>query len=149
MVDGNWGVHADIEKWMFEEAGSYTPYQYETTASRRRSLLSDRAGGSRRSLLELVGLPIEEAPKAASALFDRVTRGTCHTCASSHSRSILGEKMLDAKLRFVESWQEAQEVPKHLRELLEKAAHPNLADSAAHRMSHAVSRTKRLASLSP
>lgn len=95
VVDGNWGVHATIEKWVFD--GSDTPYDYSCapqTADRRRRLETDQ----RRKLLEEHG--IEASPKEyAATLFSKVT-SKCAKCGNSAVRHLLAEKMLDAKLKY-------------------------------------------------
>ena len=79
VVDGNWGVHADIEKWVFD--GSDTPDDYSCapqTADRR--LQADQ----RRALLEKHG--VEASPKEyAAELFSKVT-SKCDKCGKSAMR---------------------------------------------------------------
>jgi acetamidase/formamidase len=99
VVDGNWGVHADVDKWVFDE--SDTPYNYACTTSKtagRRSLLQvdERRGG-----LEKHG--VYYAPEQyAEELWSRVTVD-CATCANHFSRKRVANKMLDAKLRFAKT----------------------------------------------
>jgi hypothetical protein len=110
VVDGNWGVHADIEKWVFD--GSDTPYDYSCapqTADRR--LQADQ----RRALLEKHG--VEASPKEyAAELFSKVT-SKCDKCGKSAMRHLLAEKMLDAKLKYASSVMDAKEKQKELHRL--------------------------------
>jgi len=99
VVDGNWGVHADIDKWVFD--GTDTPYNYGCTTSKsagrrdRRALLEveDRA-----SRLEKHGV-YHTPDEYAEELWSRVTVD-CPTCANHFSRRRVANRMLDAKLRF-------------------------------------------------
>jgi acetamidase/formamidase len=99
VVDGNWGVHADIDKWVFEE--KETPYNYACTTSKtgaRRSLFEVDA---RRSMLEKHG--VHFAPdEYAAELWSRVTVD-CASCATHFSRKRVANKMLDAKLKFAKT----------------------------------------------
>jgi len=109
VVDGNWGVHADVEKWVFD--GSDTHYDYSCapqTADRRRRLETDQ----RRTLLEEHG--VEASPKEyADQLFSKVT-AKCEKCGKSAVRHLLAEKMVDAKLKYASSVIDAKEKTKEL-----------------------------------
>jgi hypothetical protein len=104
VVDGNWGVHADIMKWVFEETD--TPYDYSCTTSkspsrRGRILKTD----DRRRLLETFG--VASHPDVYSQeLFSRVTK-TCESCAHAGAGRGLADKFLDAKLHFAREFKEA------------------------------------------
>lgn len=104
VVDGNWGVHADIPKWVFE-ADDGPPYDYSCTTSmgpgrRRRRRLE---GAERRSLLEEHGVVVSPE-EYAGALFDKVTAKSCETCSlTSPVHKRLANKFLDAKLVFAEN----------------------------------------------
>jgi acetamidase/formamidase len=108
VVDGNWGVHADIDKWVFDESG--TPYDYSCTTSkgpgraRRGRMLRQQ---DRRELLEQHGVE-ESAEDYADNLYDRVTKD-CETCSGSSSRELLANKWLDAKLNFAKKMQDQKE----------------------------------------
>jgi acetamidase/formamidase len=99
VVDGNWGVHADVDKWVFEETD--TPYNYGCTTSKtagRRALLE---ADDRRGMLEKHG--VYYAPEQyAEELWSRVTV-ECATCANHFSRRRVANRMLDAKLRFAKT----------------------------------------------
>jgi hypothetical protein len=99
VVDGNWGVHADIDKWIFDDTD--TPYNYACTTSKtanRRALLEV---DDRRSTLEKHG--VFYAPEQyAEELWSRVTV-ECATCANHFSRRRVANRMLDAKLRFAKT----------------------------------------------
>jgi acetamidase/formamidase len=99
VVDGNWGVHATIPKWVFGEAtDETTPFDYSCTpagTAGRRSLKAN----DRRTLLKKVG--VSTGPEEYGAeLYARVTKD-CETCSSSASRHRLAEILMDAKLNFV------------------------------------------------
>ena len=94
------GVHADIDKWVFEDGD--TPYDYSCTTSkgpgraRRGRLLKKQ---DRRLLLEKHG--VDMSPEEyADNLYSRVTHD-CTSCSSASARDLLANKMLDAKLNFV------------------------------------------------
>jgi hypothetical protein len=95
VVDGNWGVHADISKWVFDTTDE--PYDYACTTSgtagRRHLQAKDR-----RELFakHVADMSLEEY---ADMLYARVTKG-CDTCYSSDMRNLLANKLLDAKLAF-------------------------------------------------
>jgi acetamidase/formamidase len=99
VVDGNWGVHADIDKWVFEEGD--TPYDYSCTTSkspgrtRRGRMLKQQ---DRRRLLEMHGIDMPPEDYASN-LYSRVTED-CEICSSSGARELLANKLLDAKLNF-------------------------------------------------
>lgn len=95
VVDGNWGVHADIPKWVFDKSDA--PFDYSCTTSMgpgRRHLKSS----ARRELLQSHGVeePFEDH---ARTLFEAVGN-SCDSCGPEHAT--LAEKLLDAKLRFAE-----------------------------------------------
>jgi acetamidase/formamidase len=97
VVDGNWGVHADIDKWIFSD--SETPYDYSCTTSKtasRRSLLEKDT--DRRLILETHGVT-SEPDEYAAALYSKVT-ATCATCSNAVGHRRVAERMLDAKLKF-------------------------------------------------
>lgn len=102
VVDGNWGVHADIPKWVFDDSGA--PFDYSCTTSmgpgrrsRRRELLSDR---DRRSLFaQVVGEELE-MDVYASQLYSKVTQ-SCAACGDHHMRELFADKLLHAKLEFL------------------------------------------------
>eukprot|EP00951_Prasinocladus_malaysianus_P013354 scaffold100793_cov30-Prasinocladus_malaysianus.AAC.1 len=97
VVDGNWGVHADIEKWMFEPSGSYTPYDYSCTNPARRRRRSLLMRDERRQMLESAGI-FAEPEDAALVLWDKVTSAVgCAACNSAPERQKIADKMLDAK----------------------------------------------------
>mmetsp|Transcript_21532 Transcript_21532/g.31851 ORF Transcript_21532/g.31851 Transcript_21532/m.31851 type:complete len:575 (+) Transcript_21532:337-2061(+) len=92
VVDGNWGVHALIPKFVFDD--SEAPFDYTCTPSktpsrRNRSLkLTDR-----RELLEKHGVE----PSYMTDLYNRITK-ECQACSTSALQNRLAGKMLDAKL---------------------------------------------------
>lgn len=107
VVDGNWGVHADIPKWALDETDD-VPYDYScaTSGPGRRRLQRDDS--SRRELFEQHGIVDQSPEDYASALFSSVTKG-CHSCSSGttttmvhHRHRRLAEKLLDAKLVFLQ-----------------------------------------------
>lgn len=108
VVDGNWGVHADIDKWVFEEGD--TPYDYSCTTSkgpgraRRGRMLKTQ---DRRHLLEKHGVDVS-AEDYANNLYSRVTKD-CETCHSSSARELLANKLLDAKLSFAKRLESHEE----------------------------------------
>lgn len=95
VVDGNWGVHAEVLKWVFDDTGE--PYDYTCTTQKtpgRR--LSEH---SRRSLLQRHG--VEESPEhVADNLFGSVAK-KCKICGLMQHQH-LATKLLDAKLEFAE-----------------------------------------------
>jgi acetamidase/formamidase len=98
VVDGNWGVHADIDKWIFDTTDA--PYDYSCTTSksagRRRSRKLER--NDRRLTLEKYG--VHSSPEDyAAELYSRVTVD-CATCAATVGSRRVAEKMMDAKLKF-------------------------------------------------
>ena len=98
VVDGNWGVHADIPKWVFDDSGA--PYDYSCTTSQgpgRRLGHRDR----RELFSNVVGQETEMDVYAAQ-LYSKVTE-QCKGCAEHHLRELLAEKFLHAKLDFVHS----------------------------------------------
>jgi len=98
IVDGNWGVHSDIPKWVFEPDDG-PAYDYSCTTSMgpgRRHL----KGAERRSLLEEHGVNVTPE-EYTDALFGRITGKHCQTCSiKSPVSTRLAEKFLDAKLAF-------------------------------------------------
>jgi hypothetical protein len=110
VVDGNWGTHADIPKWVFEDGDA--PYDYSCTTSKgpgRRHLEERRAlrTTERRELMEEFGL--EHSPEDyAKALYEKVTK-SCEACSESMDRHVLSHKMLDAKLHFAKTRKENKE----------------------------------------
>lgn len=121
VVDGNWGAHADIPKWVFEEGD--TPYDYSCTTSRgpgRRNLKAGRAlrTTERRQLMQEFGL--DHSPEEyAQKLYQTVTR-SCESCAESMDRHVLSHKMLDAKLHFAKAQKEKMEGMVMYEELLDE-----------------------------
>ncbi|CAB9499424.1 Acetamidase formamidase [Seminavis robusta] len=101
VVDGNWGVHADIDKWVFDE--SDTPYDYSCTTSksgrrgRGRKLMS---GSSRRRVLEDHDILLSP-DQYADSLYDRVT-SQCTSCETHWNRRHLADALLNAKIKFVQ-----------------------------------------------
>ncbi len=110
VVDGNWGAHADIPKWVFEEGD--TPYDYSCTTSKgpgRRSLSERRSlrTTERRQLMQEFGL--EHSPEEyAQTLYQKVTK-SCESCSELMDRHVLSHKMLDAKLHFAKAHKEKME----------------------------------------
>ena len=109
VVDGNWGVHADIDKWVFDNTGA--PYDYSCTTSkgpgRRHSRGRMLRQQDRRDLLENHGVDMS-AEAYASSLFERVTKD-CKSCSRSSSRELLANKLLDTKLHFAKKLVEHDE----------------------------------------
>ena len=93
VVDGNWGVHAEVPKFVFDDTGAPYDYTCATQKTPGRRLAED----TRRSLLEQHG--VEESPdQVADALFGSVAK-QCEICGLvQHKR--LASKLLDAKLEF-------------------------------------------------
>jgi hypothetical protein len=108
VVDGNWGVHADIDKWVFDTSGA--PYDYSCTTSgspgrqRRGRMLRQQ---DRRELLEQHGVDMS-VEDYTDSLFTRVTKD-CKSCSGSSSRELLANKLLDAKLHFAKALAEREE----------------------------------------
>lgn len=100
VVDGNWGVHADIPKWVFEPTNG-APFNYGCTTSGTagRRLQSPQ----RRALLIQHGVSMEPE-EYANALFLHVSEKT--ECGPEHHR--LADKLLDAKINFAKTCQLAQ-----------------------------------------
>lgn len=99
VVDGNWGVHADIDKFIFDE--SDTPYDYKCTpgkSARRlgRSLLPKE---DQHHILKHHGLAFEDPENLADQLYARVTR-KCDACANAVGHRMVASKMFNAKLKF-------------------------------------------------
>lgn len=94
VVDGNWGVHAEIPKWVFDEGD--TPYDYSCTTQKTpgRHLQED----TRRSLLQQHGIH-ESLDDHTSRLFYTITKD-CETCECMNQHHHLAGKLLDAKLEF-------------------------------------------------
>ena len=113
VVDGNWGAHASIPKFVFDD--SETPYDYSCTP---QSPVVAVAGGARRKLKHAHNsrrLSNEER----RALFHKHTEGklsmdqykkqmykdvtkSCQSCENSSMRDLLADKLLDTKLRYLE-----------------------------------------------
>ena len=108
VVDGNWGVHSDIEKWIFDD--SDTPYDYSCTTSKssgRRMLLK---GDDRRLILEEHGVKVSPE-EYADKLYAKVTeKAGCKSCASHHARGRVADKMLDAKLKHAKKMKLANDL---------------------------------------
>jgi hypothetical protein len=107
VVDGNWGVHADIPKWVFSPDDG-PAFDYSCTTSmgpgrrhRRRGLLQS----DRRALLEEAGVHVSPE-EYADGLYDSVTK-KCENCSSYASSPALADKLLDTKLHFIQK-QKAQ-----------------------------------------
>jgi len=136
VVDGNWGVHADIEKWIFEDMD--TPYDYSCTNPARRRGRSMLAHDARRQMLEEAG--IEASPEdAAIMLWNRITAGAhCTACATSPAAHTVASKMLDAKFRFMADVKK-NGVPRGIAKTLENGRNPS-AKRVEAKMSRAKSR---------
>jgi acetamidase/formamidase len=98
VVDGNWGVHADIDKWLFDESDA--PYDYSCTTSktagrRHRALMHV---DERRRVLE-EHMVTSSPAEYANGLFEKVT-GLCVDCNDNVVRRRLADRFLDAKLKF-------------------------------------------------
>ena len=108
VVDGNWGVHADIPKWVFEPDDG-PAFDYSCTTSmgpRRRAARGRRRRGlaveERRELLEQYGVKGIHPEEYADKLVGKVAE-SCKTCSSLSGLSRrLGQKLLDAKLDFAQ-----------------------------------------------
>jgi acetamidase/formamidase len=99
VVDGNWGVHADIDKWLFDESDA--PYDYSCTTSktagrRHRALMHV---DERRRVLEEHKVASISPEEYANGLFEKVT-GLCVDCNDNVVRRRLADRFLDAKLKF-------------------------------------------------
>lgn len=112
VVDGNWGAHADIPKWVFEDGD--TPYDYSCTTSkgpgRRRNLQSKPRRRAlrtteRRQLMKELGLEHLSPEDYARKLYREVTK-SCESCVDSMDRHALSHKLLDAKLHFAKAHNE-------------------------------------------
>ena len=105
VVDGNWGVHADIDKWVFDD--SDTPYDYSCTTSKSGRRNRNRHGrklriesSDRRMILERHGVEMMSSVEDhAMGLYSRVTK-ECASCGTHASRQRLADRFLDAKLHF-------------------------------------------------
>jgi hypothetical protein len=98
VVDGNWGVHADIDKWIFDE--SEAPYDYACTTSKtagRRHRALMHVDERRRVLEEHMVTSTPE--EYSNGLFEKVT-GLCVDCNDNVVRRRLADRLLDAKLKF-------------------------------------------------
>lgn len=124
VVDGNWGTHADIPKWVFEEGD--TPYDYSCTTSKgpgRRHLEEHRRRRSlrtteRRVLMQDLGL--EKSPEEyAQELYAKVTKN-CESCKDTMDRHVLSHKLLDAKLHFAKATKEKGNAMASLKKVLTK-----------------------------
>lgn len=92
VVDGNWGVHAEIPKWVFDDSGA--PYDYSCTTQKTpgRRLKQD----TRRSLLQQHG--VEESPEEHAELLFASIAKKCESCGPMNHH--LAGKLLDVKLEF-------------------------------------------------
>eukprot|EP00977_Amphora_coffeiformis_P030028 scaffold44333_cov214-Amphora_coffeaeformis.AAC.2 len=115
VVDGNWGAHASIPKFVFNDDD--TPFDYTCTTSKtpgRRFLQTEESSSSsshphrqlkdedRLALYQkhtAVGSPSMEDYKAT--LYAKVTK-SCETCDKSTMRHLLADKLFDTKLRFLQ-----------------------------------------------
>ena len=112
VVDGNWGVHADIPKWVFDKSDA--PFDYSCTTSmgpgRRRSLLQqDNNASTRRALLAEHGVE-QSASDYVNSLFSRVAE-ECASC-EPEKHSMLANKLVEAKLEFAKKRKLAVEASK-------------------------------------
>jgi len=101
IVDGNWGVHATVPKWMF---GADTPYDYTCsfnnpsgTSGARRALATDARA---RKLVEGLGMADEHT--AVRKLADNVRR--MHAGAAEGVVNAIGRRMFEAKLKLAEKY---------------------------------------------
>lgn len=92
IVDGNWGVHAIIPKWVFD--GSEEAYDYSCTQNTEGTM---KTGGRARKLQEH-GVSDPEA--AAEQLFFRITAITKQQQKPVHEN--LMHKWVDAKIKTIE-----------------------------------------------
>jgi Predicted acetamidase/formamidase len=106
VVDGNWGVHADIPKWLFDSSDD--PFDYSCTTSKtpfRRGLSVDE----RRLVFEKHG--VDASPEEyALDMFHRVS-GT-KPYLPVHRR--VAERALDAKIKFAKRQMKTDEYLRHL-----------------------------------
>lgn len=111
VVDGNWGAHATIPKFVFDD--EMTMYDYSCTPSKtagRRNLKTepsralkehDRRAMFAKHVAAPTGLSMDEYK---DKLFAKITADSCEACATSTMRGLLADKFLDMKLRFVQKW---------------------------------------------
>jgi len=108
VVDGNWGVHADIDKFVFSDDD--TDYDYSCTTSksgRRNRKLSVHTEESRRLIMQKHGLA-STPQEYAEELYARVTKN-CASCATHVARQRVADQLLDAKLRFAKKMMDFHE----------------------------------------
>jgi acetamidase/formamidase len=101
VVDGNWGVHADIDKWVFDQTDA--PYDYPCTTSksarRRRILKIDE----RRLILDYHNVMLSPS-EYADELFRRVTGIEASSeKVDTFARNRLAELLMESKLQFAKA----------------------------------------------
>jgi len=100
IVDGNWGVHATVPKWMF---GADTPYDYTCSFNNPSGI-----SGARRALAtdararKLEGLGVADEHTAVRKLADNVRR--MHAGAAEGVVDAIGRRMFEAKLKLAEKY---------------------------------------------
>lgn len=99
VVDGNWGVHSMLPKWVFEDSDA--PFDYSCTTSKGPGRHRHLGQAKRRSLLKLHGVEVS-VEEYAAAFHEKVT-AKCKSCRiQSPVSKGLATKLLDAKLKFAE-----------------------------------------------
>jgi len=106
VVDGNWGCHASIPKFVFDK--SEAGYDYSCTTSKtagRRNLKSKPQRRlkeeERRDLFAKYAGNSASYEEHHNRFFNQVTE-SCETCGDSSLRNLLADKLLDAKLHAYE-----------------------------------------------
>lgn len=101
VVDGNWGVHSSLPKWVFDDTG--VPFDYSCTTSKGPGRRHRHLGESeRRSLLKRHGVEVS-VEEYAAAFHEKVT-AKCKSCSiESPVKTGLAKKLLDAKLKFAKN----------------------------------------------
>jgi hypothetical protein len=131
IVDGNWGVHAIIPKWVFD--GSEEAFDYSCTQNPEGTMTSGRRRLSRDSRTrKLQEYGVADPETAAENLFKRVT----HIDKTKPVHESLMHKWVDAKIRTIEAVTKPyhQPIPSAIKKALLKSgtivANPGIEEEA-------------------
>jgi acetamidase/formamidase len=107
VVDGNWGAHATIPKFVFDMTDAEYDYSCHVsgTAGRRRDMAIDGQrrlhADERKALYEMHSGGSLSLEEYSDRFFAKVTK-SCESCESSSLRGLLADKLLDTKLHFLQ-----------------------------------------------
>ena len=108
VVDGNWGAHATIPKFVFDKSDTPFDYTCATSKTAGRRHLKEQETSTRRlkedereALYNKHSNEKESFEQYKNRFYSQVTK-SCESCAFSSMRGLLTDKLLDTKLHFLQ-----------------------------------------------